>query len=67
MIKYVLSQPNKSGSDLISTSHLSLLARFYHIVTATPVNLCVYNTVLRVCVSLRVCLSGYVCFVLSMF
>ncbi len=31
--------------SLISTSYLSLLAQFCHVVTATQVTLCVYNSV----------------------
>lgn len=49
-----LSELNLSVfDDLISTSYLSLLSQFCHIVTATPVNLCVYYSVL--CVSVKVC------------
>lgn len=49
-----LSELNLSVfDDLISTSYLSLLSQFCHIVTATPVHLCVYYSVL--CVSVKVC------------
>ncbi len=59
MNKNALSEINQSDFNLLFES----LAQFCHIVTATPVHLCVYNSVL--CVS--VCLSVCVCFVLLMF
>ncbi len=50
MNRNALSEPNRSGSDLISTSYFSLLTHFDYMVIAIPIHLSVYN-----CVCVCVC------------